>query len=182
MANDFLKIGTWNIEGLSTKLDDTDLISIISNFDIISLVETWLPYGQKFDIPGFYSFSKCRKKLSHRSCRSSGGISILVKSCLKKGIKILDKNSDEEFVWWRLDKTFFKLLHDIFICSVYIPPQNFSLEKRCDTNHFERLQEKNYKFSRLGEIILCGDFNARIGIFDDYIYDPFLDYEINSAN
>ena len=182
MANDFLKIGTWNIEGLSTKLDDTDLISIISNFDIISLVETWLPYGQKFDIPGFYSFSKCRKKLSHRSCRSSGGISILVKSCLKKGIKILDKDSDEEFVWWRLDKTFFKLLHDIFICSVYIPPQNFSREKRCDTNHFERLQEKNYKFSRLGEIILCGDFNARIGIFDDYIYDPFLDYEINSAN
>ena len=48
------------------------------------------------------------------------------------------------------------------------------------TNH-KRLQEKIYKFSRLGEIILCGDFNARIGILDDYIYDPFLDYEINSA-
>ena len=40
---------------------------------------------------------------------------------------------------------------------------------------------KIYKFSRLGEIILCGDFNARIGILDDYIYDLFLDHEINSA-
>ena len=38
-----------------------------------------------------------------------------------------------------------------------------------------------YKFSRLGKIILCGDSNARIGILDDYIYDLFLDYEINSA-
>ena len=61
LVNDFLKIGTWNIEGLSTKLDNTDFISIISNFDIISLVETWLPYGQNVDIAGFYSFSKCRK-------------------------------------------------------------------------------------------------------------------------
>ena len=99
---------------------------------------------------------------------------------MKKGVKILDKDSDEEFVWWRLDKTFFKLLH-IFICSVYIPPQNSSPEKRFDTNHFERLQEKIYKFCRLGKIFLCGDFNARIGILDDYIYDPFLDHEINSA-
>ena len=64
---------------------------------------------------------------------------------------------------------------------MYIPSQNSSREKRFDTNHLERLQEKIYEFSRLGKIILCGDFNARIGILNDYIHDLFLDYEINSA-
>ncbi|CAB3983013.1 Hypothetical predicted protein [Paramuricea clavata] len=53
MARDFLKIGTWNIEGLSAKLDDSDFISQITNFDLITLVGTWLPYGfNNINIPG----------------------------------------------------------------------------------------------------------------------------------
>ena len=178
MANNFLRFGVWNIEGLSGKLNDTDFISKIAKFDLISLVETWLPYDNTdINIPGFYSFSKCRKVLSRRSRRGSGGITILVKSCLKKGIKFLDKDSDEEFVWWKLDKSFFKMTHDIYICTVYIPPQNSSREIRIDTDHFERLQEKIYKFAGLGKVLLCGDFNARIGSLDDFIDDSFFENE-----
>ena len=40
MANNFLRFGVWNIEGLSGKLNDTDFISKIAKFDLISLVET----------------------------------------------------------------------------------------------------------------------------------------------
>jgi hypothetical protein len=70
MANNFLRFGVWNIEGLSGKLNDTDFISKIAKFDLISLVETWLPYDNTdINIPGFYSFSKCRKVLSQRSRR-----------------------------------------------------------------------------------------------------------------
>ena len=58
---------------------------------------------------------------------------------------------------------------DLFICSVYIPPQNSPRERRLDRDHFQSLQENIYKFSKLGSIILCGDFNARIGDLDDCI-------------
>jgi hypothetical protein len=84
MAKIFLRFAVWNIEGLSCKLNDIDFISKLENFDLISLVETWLPYGQNnINIDGFFSFSKNRKDISQNSRRSSGGITILVKSSLK---------------------------------------------------------------------------------------------------
>ena len=55
---------------------------------------------------------------------------------------------------------------DLFICSVYIPLQNSSRERRLDCDHFESLQQSIYKFSKLGSIILCGDFNARMSNLD----------------
>ena len=127
------------------------------------------------NIDGFHSFSKCRKTVSQNSRRSSGGITILIKSTLKKGIKFLDKESSEEFVWYKLNKTFFNLKHDIFICTVYIPPQNSSRESRLNTDHFENLQNNIYKFASKGNIILCGDFNARIGIVEDFVDNKFLE-------
>jgi hypothetical protein len=75
----------------------SDFISKTEKIDLISSVETWLPYDNTdINIPGFYSFSKCRKVLSQRSRRGSGEITILVKSCLKKGIKFLDKEISDD--------------------------------------------------------------------------------------
>ena len=61
--------------------------------------------------------------------------------------------------------TFFNLTSDIFICSVYIPPKNSSREIRLHMDHFKNLEKSIFKFSALGEIIFCGDFNARTGNF-----------------
>jgi exonuclease III len=73
-----------------------------------------------------------------------------------------------------LDKTFFNLKHDIFICTVYIPPQNSSSESQINIDHFENLQNDISKFASKGNIILCGDFNARIGVVEDLIDNKFL--------
>ena len=91
---------------------------------------------------------------------------MLVRSELRKGIRIFDKESCEQFLWWKLDKNFFHMKQGLFICSVYISPQNFSKERRLDCDHFESLQQSIYKFSKLGSIILCGDFNVRMGNLD----------------
>ena len=160
----FLHLGVWNIEGLTNKLDNPDFISKIKDFDLISLVETWLPYGnQKINIDGYYSFSKHRKQKAQNARRNSGGITILVKSSVKKGIKFLDRESNEEFVWWKLEKSFLKPNSDIFICSAYVPPQNSSREIRIDIDHYDHLQNNIYKFLNQGKVLLCGDFNARTG-------------------
>ena len=117
-----LKFCSWNIEGLARKLEDKDFLSIIGNFDCVSLVETWQS-NNDLNIDGFCSFSKCRQA-SGKAKRHSGGITVLVKSNLRKGVKFLDKESNEEFVWWKLEKDFFNMTQDLFVCSVYIPPQN----------------------------------------------------------
>ena len=74
------------------------------------------------------------------------GISVLIKSTLRKGVKIFEKESCDEFVWWKLEKDFFHLNRDIFICSVYIPPINSPRGKRLDVYHFATLQDQIITF------------------------------------
>ena len=46
---------------------------------------------------------------------------------------------------------------NIYVCSMHIPSQNSPREQRLDCDHFQKLQENIYQFSKLGNIILCGD-------------------------
>ena len=38
----YLKILTYNVEGLKTKLDDPTFLKMLRNYDVIVLLETWL--------------------------------------------------------------------------------------------------------------------------------------------
>ena len=82
----FLKFMPDNVEGLSPMLSDNSFIEKIAKHDFISLIETWLPEGFNINIPGFYSMSKFRKK-AKKARRHSGGITVLVKSSLRKRVK-----------------------------------------------------------------------------------------------
>jgi hypothetical protein len=64
---------------------------------MISLVETWLPDASDLNIDSFYSFSKCRK-MPTNARKNSGGITILIKSALRKGVKFLEQEYCDEFV------------------------------------------------------------------------------------
>ena len=75
-----LKFCSWNIEGVTKKATD-------DNF--FRLVETWLPHDLNLEIDDFYSFSKSRIKHA-KAKRCSGRISLLVKSDLRKGIKMFE--------------------------------------------------------------------------------------------
>jgi exonuclease III len=83
----------------------------------------------------------------------------------------LEKESSEEFELVEIEKDFFHMKQDLYVCSVYIPPQNSPREQRLDCDHFELFQENIYKFSKSGNITLCGDFNARLGTLDDYVHE-----------
>ena len=74
------------------------------------------------------------------------------------------------FVWWKLEKGFFNLKKDIYVCSVYIPPQNSKYSKDNGQNcPSVEIQKDILKFKKLGDIILMGDFNARKGNLQDQI-------------
>ena len=111
-----MKFCSFNVEGLFDKLQDKEFTQVIQSYDFITLVETWLPTKSKISIEGFYSFSKSRKK-NERARRYSGGISILVKQNLKRGLKIIDEKC-ESFLWVKLCKDF-STFHKIFLFVLF---------------------------------------------------------------
>lgn len=92
------------------------------------------------------SVSHLYRKKNPRAKRASGGITLLIK------------------------------LHDIFVCSVYLPPYTSTTQLSGKNNDrldcFITFQNQLLEFSRKRKIILiCGDFNARTGHLGDFAED-----------
>ena len=64
---------------------------------------------------------------------------------------------DLDYIWCKLDKTFFNFDQDVFICAIYIPPQD---SPYFDPHTFHNLENDIAKLSEDGYVILAGDFNA----------------------
>lgn len=169
-----LKMCFWNIGGLKSKTYNKTLdplfINKISEHDIILLAETHVGYSDLICVPGYNYFPICRNISNNR--RYFGGLAILYKKSLKQGIKILPIK-DTNFHWFVLKRDFFKLPKDIYCCVIYDPPTqspiSIMIEKNGQKSVLENLQDDVSKFRDLGEILLCGDFNARVGIENDFI-------------
>ncbi len=69
----------------------------------------------------------------------------------------------KDYLWIKLDKVFFGLREDIYMCNVYIPPEKSDLHKTSDLDYFDNLQDDIAQYSSMGEIIVVGDMNSRTG-------------------
>ena len=159
---DLLKIGSHNIQGgIIKKLGFNDVSKFVKDLDIFLFQETWLVDSTAMAIPGYQIFRSDRGK--HRKKNTgSGGVCTVFKSYLKGGIqKIVSSNSD--FLWTKLDKHFFGLKQDLYLCNCYIPLETSEVHKAGGKSYFEILKDEVVKFSTLGEIILFGDMNSRTG-------------------
>lgn len=72
-----LTISAWNIHGLGDKSNDDFFLNSIKS-DINILLETWKGECKEYNIPGFNTFSKIRKK-KKKAKRHSGGILVYYK-------------------------------------------------------------------------------------------------------
>ena len=160
-----VKIGSFNCQGIQNKIEDFIFQRELRQYDIFAVNETWLSNGTDININGYKFFPLCRKK---ELGKTKGGIGWFIREDLRKWIKILYNISDENFLWCKLDKTFFNFTEDLYICSVYIPPEYSSREKRLGKDHFKRLTENILKI-KSENIILVGDFNARTRLYEDII-------------
>ena len=167
-AQCFLKFQSFSIEGLSSKLNDDSFIDGLKRFDFITLVETWLSPKANINIDGYYCYKLNKARIKAKTARRySGGISVLVTKSLRKGVKFISSESSE-FVWWKLEKAFFDLEEDIYICcSVYIPPVNSKHFGQNENDPYDDLQSELMHYSKLGRIMLMGDFNARKSLLSD---------------
>ena len=68
-------------------------------------------------------------------------------------------------IWIKCDKDYFGLKEDLYVVAAYFPPQNSQSttnNANCDTI-FDKLEKDLNLYTNKGDVILLGDFNARVG-------------------
>ena len=102
---------------------------------------------------------------------SVGGVLVAVKHFLTPYISLIKRTSD--YIWCKLDKTFFHLEKDILLCSCYIPPKD---SPYFDPDTFSNLENDINVFKGNNFIVLAGDFNARTGTENDFITNDYCNF------
>ena len=170
-----LKIGALNCHGIKDKVDYPEFLELAEEMDIFGVSETWLTNKDKISLPGFSFIPKNRA--SEKIGATKGGIGLFVKTEIRKFVKIREEMSDENFLWCKIEKEFLGYQEDLYLCMVYIPPQESTREKRINTDHFETLLKRTAKI-KSQNIVFIGDFNSRTSDLNDIIYREKYDEAI----
>ena len=180
-----IHIGAWNIDclysrisgGRTSKLSYPDVFNLLQKLDIFFLSETHCKDSDPVELDNFHIVQNIRPK-SLKAPRNFGGLAVGVRNSILCGVTFL-KCTNSEFMWIKLNKSFFGTKHDIYICSLYISPAGSSFSRHRD-DIFSLIESDILKYSRLGKCFVLGDFNARTLIDHDYIDndgDKFLDID-----
>ena len=162
-----LKVLSWNIQSPSSsegnKFDIDSFQKIINGHDFACLQEI----RKDVHLTGYRSICNTRKD------NRSGGVGILIKNELAEGTELIKNEQNTDYLICRLDKNFFKFNSDLFIVNVYAKPYNSS-SSTIDSNGLDTIKLTETTINDLrqhGEVLLCGDFNARIGVKSGMLRD-----------
>ena len=175
-----LKIGCQNVQGsLISKCEEPDFVELVKNHDIFIVTETWLSdVDQSCTISG-YEYVRSDRKKKKSSKRGSGGVLAYYKHSLKTGItKFTSKCSD--LMWIKLNKQFFGLEQDWYLCCAYVVPKNSSLVNKATLQHLEVLSQEIAFYQSKGGILIMGDLNCRMGQYQENI--NLAPYDINDES
>ena len=142
------------------------------------MYESWTQKKSDIDINGYKCFNLYRKFQNRRANRCSGGIVLYIRDSISDGVKLV-RNHYDSIIWIKLDKNFFTIESDIYLAGVYIWGENSSAYNSIDVDFFNFLQNDIDDFHSQGKVMLCGDWNARVGngARPDYVVcDRFIDY------
>ena len=168
-----VNILTWNIEGLvngdgTNKLRLPLILNTVHRYDIICLNETWQDNDNNTNVNGYKQYTSFRRYKHKNAKRNSGGVAVLIKNNIAKGVT-KQKSASDDCIWLKLDKNFFGFDKNLYLCCCYLIPQNSSTLTWNDINNCEILETEVLSYSQLGNILICGDLNARTGTLKDYV-------------
>ena len=126
MVSKSLNVCCWNVNSLfnrvngvrTNKLDDPLFLQSL-NSGIIILTETHACKNDILTIDGYFCISNCR---SEQPSRLRGGVAIFMKRNIKAGISIID-NSQDDMIWIKLCKNFFKFKKKIYLFAEFTSHQ-----------------------------------------------------------
>ncbi len=155
-----VKLGCWNIHGLSKKLKDEDVTKYVSSLDFVALVETWTTVRSNTNVSGYGSVHQFRRKRKNKG-RPSGGILFLYKAKYQKFVVKLP-SEHEDLLVIKIKKEATGHNRDLILFIIYVKP-NVDV----DYSMFDVLENNISKYAGSGDTILMGDFNARTGMRPD---------------
>ena len=174
-----LKLSVWNVNGwtISNQTLRQRLISSIAS-DVICLCETHLCDRDELFVEDYAWFGHNRQSRHVRSVRGSGGVGILIRNDLLTQFKVAIVDiSMEGLLGISLTHRTSGVSVAVFVC--YLPPTT-SVWGRDSDSFFAHLLGQMYLCSDYDHIILCGDFNARVGNESDTI--PDIDSDLGPRN
>ncbi|VDI45625.1 Hypothetical predicted protein [Mytilus galloprovincialis] len=168
---ELLRLGVWNARGWSLKTNDNSqfrkLVLEYSNCDVFAVTETFLRRDENLEINGFKFYGNNRKNLNRNAIRGSGGVGLLVKLDLLDNFDCDILSSEYEGVLWiKLNSKVNDVCFCIAVC--YLPPAESTRSLESDV-FFQNLLKDIYTYQNMGKIMICGDFNSRVGYNLDYI-------------
>lgn len=153
LSNSVLSISCWNIHGFSdhfrfgNKLKNQEFLDYFKNYEIVILTKSWMK--DNVLLPGFKTFSNSAQKFhKKKSGRLSGGLVLGYKNHLENSISFI--KSCTNYIWCKLNHTFFNLENDIYLCALYIPPQTL-----CISIPIFLLTKKQISHSFATKALLC---------------------------
>ena len=169
-----MHILSWNVHGLTKdKKDDPHFTQIVTSSDLIFLYESWTDANSNVDLEGYCAHNFYRQFKHKNAKRASGGIVMYYKQHLKDGIQVV-KNHFNTVIWIKLDKTFFHIDKDIYICSVYLWGEDSPAYNNTSVDLFDMIQNDVNYFQTVGIVYLTGDLNSRTGCRPDFIVNDHI--------
>ena len=141
-----LNIMSWNINGVHTKLEKTNIQTLLCDYDIVCLNEVKTSINISF--PGYVTYMSINKSVPHR-----GGTAVLIKSYLEALISSIDVSICDQ-IWIEI-----KSAPIVLLGFCYIPPSDSVYYSH---EHFSAILEK-IKSIPYDSYLLMGDFNSRFG-------------------
>ena len=129
---------------------------------MIVLYETWTHIKSDIELSGYKSYNLYRKFQNRRANRCSGGIVVYIKDAIAKGVDIVENHYDT-IIWFEFNSKFFKTENDLYLSCVYIWGENSPAYNHIDVDLYSILQSDITHFQSHGTVLLCGDWNARVG-------------------
>ena len=168
-------IGFWNVHGLNEhKSEDEDFLSYVNRYDIVGFAETLNDTPR--NLPSFPPPLIIKATKRKRRGRPSGGIAVYCKPYIGKNVTVVQRSSFS--IWLKLDKITFGLKKTTYLCFCYIKPCYSKVELELV---FSKLHDEILKFKEQGEILLCGDLNARTSGLKDFIPNDDNNDNINEC-
>ena len=94
------------------EMECSSFIEKLVTKDIIFLYETWSSATSIIELAGYQSHIFSRPVQHKRAKRNSSGVAV-------DGIKIV-KNHHNSVIWLKLDRYFFNVERDIYVCGIYL--------------------------------------------------------------
>ena len=161
---------SWNIRGITDKLQNKQLCEYFCQHDIVCLVESMLD-SQKTIHFSSYTVYNFARQVRHKKAKRCG-IAILVANRLTKHIEI--KRVNKCLVWITFKSSVnAKTKKRIMIGVVYVPPIDLSYNG-IKQDIFDIIELEYSKCANNYDFFLCGDFNAWTSTLPDILTDEFI--------